>query len=136
MIFCARIVSPSPRAIEHSGAPPVPKRLVKAVMIVMIGKVRPSPVSARLDEGLSPLDLLRQVLSDFALEVLETAPVEYRCYCSEERVSRALISMGREELTSLIEEQGGAELTCQFCDRVYRFSRADLERLLAEAGGK
>ena len=100
------------------------------------GIARVGAVSARLDEGLSPLDLLRQVLSDFALEVLETAPVEYRCYCSEERVSRALISMGREELTSLIEEQGGAELTCQFCDRVYRFSRADLERLLAEAGGK
>ena len=93
-------------------------------------------VSAKLDAGISPLELLRQVLSEFELEVLETVPVEYRCTCSRERVSRALISMGRGELTSLIEEQGQAELTCQFCDKVYQFSRNDLETLLAEASAK
>ena len=59
--------------------------------------------------------------------------MEYRCYCSRERVSRALISMGRQELESLIREQDSAELTCQFCDKVYHFSRADLEALLREA---
>ena len=75
--------------------------------------------------------LLRAVLSDFDLEVLETHPVEYRCYCSRDRVSRALISMGREELRKMIDEQGSAELTCQFCDAVYQFSREDLEELLA-----
>ena len=58
--------------------------------------------------------------------------MEYRCYCSRERVSRALISMGRKDLTELIAEQGQAELTCQFCDTVYQFSREELERLLAE----
>ncbi len=100
------------------------------------GIARVGAVSARLDEGASPLDLLRQVLSEFDLEVLETVPVEYRCACSRERVSRALISMGRDELTALIEEQGQAELTCQFCDRVYRFSREDLEALLADASAK
>lgn len=97
------------------------------------GIARVGAVSARLDEGCSPLELLKEVLADFELEVLETAAVEYRCYCSAERVSRALISMGREELTSLIEEQGGAELTCQFCDKVYQFSKEDLEQLLNEA---
>ena len=100
------------------------------------GIARVGAVSARLDEGASPLDLLRQVLSEFDLEVLETVPVEYRCACSRERVSRALISMGRDELTALIEEQGQAELTCQFCDKVYRFSREDLEALLADASAK
>ena len=55
----------------------------------------------------------------------------YRCYCSRDRVTRALISMGRQELSSLIEEQGQAELTCQFCDSVYRFSKEELEELLA-----
>ena len=68
--------------------------------------------------------------------MLDTAPVEYRCYCTRERVSRALISLGREELTSLIEEQGGAELTCQFCDRVYRFDAGELEALRDEAAAK
>lgn len=97
------------------------------------GIARVGAVSARLDQGATPLELLQDVLSEFELDVLETSPVEYRCYCSAERVSRALISMGRQELTSLIEEQGGAELTCQFCDRVYHFSKEDLERLLKEA---
>lgn len=93
-------------------------------------------VSAKLDEGISPLELLRQVLNEFDLEVLETTPVEYRCYCSAERVSRALISMGREELNSLIEEQNGAELTCQFCDKVYRYTGEDLKKLLETASEK
>ena len=51
--------------------------------------------------------------------------------CSRERVSRALISMGREELESLIAEQGQAELSCQFCDKVYHFSKEELEGLLS-----
>ena len=96
-----------------------------------IGRV--GAVSAKLDAGLSALELLKEVLSEFDLEVLETSPVEYRCYCSHERVSRALISMGEQELTDLIEEQGGAELTCQFCDKVYKFSKEDLENLLNSA---
>ena len=93
------------------------------------GVAKLGAVSARLDGGMDPLGLLREVLGEFDLEVLETAPIEYRCYCTEDRVSRALISMGRDELTSLIEEQGGAELTCQFCDKVYRYSAGDLRRL-------
>ncbi len=99
------------------------------------GVARLGAVSARLDAGMDPLDLLKEVLSDFELEVLETAPVEYRCYCSEERVSRALISMGAKELRSLIKEQNGAEVSCQFCDKVYHFSAEDLEQLIREAEG-
>ena len=80
----------------------------------------------------SPEALLRTVLSDFEVEILETAPIAYRCRCTRDRVERALISMGVEELENLLEEQGGCELTCQFCDRIYRFTRADLEALLTE----
>lgn len=97
------------------------------------GVAKLGAVSARLDGGMEPLDLLREVLSEFQLEVLETVPIEYRCYCSEERVSRALISMGRDELDKLIQEQDGAELTCQFCDKVYHFSGEELEALRDEA---
>ena len=93
-------------------------------------------VTAALDRGDDALELLRQVLSDFELEFLETAPVESRCYCSRERVSRALISMGRDELEKLIAEQHGAELTCQFCDRVYQFTEEELQSLLDEATKK
>jgi molecular chaperone Hsp33 len=96
-----------------------------------IGEV--GAVSTHLANGLSAQEILEKVLSDFEMEVLESTPVEYRCYCSEERVSRALISMGRAELESLIEDQGEAELTCQFCDRVYHYNREQLEELLRQA---
>ena len=90
------------------------------------------PVSRALAGGLDAEGLLRAVLADFELEILEKHPAEYRCYWSRERVSRALISMGRKDLFELLEEQGRAELTCQFCDAVYHFSREDLEQLLRE----
>ena len=89
-------------------------------------------VSHALAGGLDGEGLLRAVLPGFQLEILEKHPVEYRCCCSRDRVSRALISIGRKDLTELIQEQGQAELTCQFCDQVYRFSRQELEQLLAE----
>lgn len=97
------------------------------------GIAKVGAVSAKLDAGISALDLLREVLCEFELDVLETTPVEYRCYCSAERVSRALISMGKDELNSLIEEQNGAELTCQFCDRIYKFTGDELRKLLSDA---
>ena len=97
------------------------------------GIAKVGAVSAKLDQGISPLALLQEVLGEFELEVLETTPVEYRCQCSRERVSRALISMGRQELEALIRDQGCAELTCQFCDKVYQFSKEELEQLLLEA---
>ena len=95
------------------------------------GVQRVGSVSHALEGGLDGAGLLRAVLSDFDLEILETHPVEYRCYCTRDRVPRALISMGREELSSLIQEQGQAELTCQFCDKIYRYSKEDLEEILA-----
>ena len=94
------------------------------------GVQRVGSVSHALEGGLDGEGLLRSVLTDFDLEILERHPVEYRCYCSRDRVTRALISMGRDELEALIREQGQAELTCQFCDRVYRYPRDDLEELL------
>ena len=89
------------------------------------------PVTEALRGGMTALELLRQVLKDFELEILAEEPVEYRCYCSRDRVTAALVSMGREELAGLIEEQGRAELTCQFCDKVYDYSREELTALLA-----
>lgn len=86
--------------------------------------------TALMEEGMTGELLLRKVLPNFQLELLDSAPVEYRCYCTRERVTRALVSMGPEELSSLIQEEGKAEVTCQFCDKVYRYERAELETLL------
>ncbi len=94
------------------------------------GVLAAGPVTALLAENDDPKALLERVLSDFTVEILETSPIEYRCYCSRDRVERALISLGKDELRSLLEEQGGCELTCQFCDRIHRFSGKELENLL------
>ena len=90
---------------------------------------------ALMAEGVGAEELLRMALGGFDLELLDRHPVEYRCSCSRQRVAKALVSMGRGELRAMIDEQGQAELTCQFCDAVYHFSRADLEALLETAGG-
>ncbi len=89
------------------------------------------PVTELLKADPDPEALLRAALPGLALEVLEKRPIAYRCDCSRARMERALISLGREELRSMIDEQGGAELTCRFCDNVQRFSREELEALLA-----
>ena len=87
-------------------------------------------VSAILEKNDDPEAMLRTVMSEFDLKILETCPVEYRCYCSRERVERALISLGRTELEQMLSEQGGCQLTCQFCDAVYEFTAEDIQRLL------
>ena len=89
------------------------------------------PVTELLKADPDPEALLRAALPGLPLEVLEKRPIAYRCDCSRARMERALISLGREELRSMIDEQGSAELTCRFCDNVQRFSREELEALLA-----
>lgn len=97
---------------------------------VEAGVLAAGAVTGLLDRNGDPEAMLRTVLSGFDVEILETSPVEYRCYCSRERVERALISLGKQELESILAEQGGCELTCQFCDRVYRFSADQLRSLI------
>ena len=95
------------------------------------GVMAAGSVTGLLRENDDPEAILRKVLSDFDLDLLEKSPVEYRCYCSRERMERALISLGPQQLESLIEEQGSAELRCQFCDNVQTFTRQQLEALLS-----
>lgn len=87
-------------------------------------------VSTILDKDDDPEHMLRQVMSDFDLKILETCPVEYRCYCSRQRVERALISLGKDELQQILDEQGHCSMTCQFCDAVYDFSGDELKALI------
>lgn len=94
------------------------------------GVMAAGPVTRLLDQDSDPEALLRTVLSDFDIEILETSPIAYRCYCSRDRVERALISMGTDELEDLLREQGGCELGCQFCDKVYRYSAEELQELI------
>ncbi len=88
-------------------------------------------VTAMLQEAGTAQALLERVLDGFALEHLETSPVEYRCYCSRERMKAALVSLGRDELLEIIRAQGNAEMSCQFCDSIQRFEQEELKGLLA-----
>ena len=88
-------------------------------------------VTELMKENGDPAALLKAVLSDFELEVLSDEPIEYRCCCSRARTERALLSLGAEELEDIAAEQGGAELTCRFCDKVQRFTRDDLLAMIA-----
>ena len=103
---------------------------------VEAGVLAAGAVTALLDRDPSPEALLRRVLSDFTVELLERDAIEYRCSCSRERVERALLSLGAEELERLLAEQRSCEITCQFCDRVHRFSAGDLEKLIRAARRK
>ena len=87
-------------------------------------------VSAILDKDPDPENLLRTVMSDFDIRILESSEVAYKCYCSRERVERALISLGTDELEGILREQGSCQLTCQFCDAVYDFSAEDLQTMI------
>ena len=97
------------------------------------GIMAAGPVSAILDRDPDPEHLLRAVMSDFELKLLETCPVSYKCYCSRQRVERALLSLGADELEGILRDQGSCHMTCQFCDAVYEFDRQQLERLIADA---
>lgn len=79
---------------------------------------------------------LQQLLMHLQPEVLSHTQPVYRCDCSRERIERMLITLGREELESMIEEQHGAEVDCHFCNKRYQFSENDLKNLLADATGE
>lgn len=88
-------------------------------------------VTPMLEEGLTPEDILGQVCGDLGVVFMETESVEYRCYCSRERVERALISLGREELTEIAQEGKTFPVECQFCDTVYQFTTEDIQGILS-----
>lgn len=77
--------------------------------------------------------LLEDWFRGMAVELLERVPLDYHCSCSRERMERALISLGRSELQSLIDEDLGAELGCHFCHSQYRFTTDELKALLEKA---
>ncbi|MEH6946470.1 Hsp33 family molecular chaperone HslO [Peribacillus asahii] len=91
------------------------------------------PVSKMIQAGLTPEEILDQLLGEGNVKVLEKMPVSFQCQCSRERISNALISLGKAEIQDIIEEEGKAEAQCHFCNEQYQFSKEELEELAAEA---
>ena len=91
---------------------------------------RAGAVTKMLEAGLTPEDILGQVCGDLGVVFMETTPVEYKCYCSRERVTSALISLGKEELEEIAQEGKAFPVGCQFCDTTYSFTPEDIYELL------
>ena len=91
---------------------------------------RAGAVTPMLEQGMTPEDILGQVCGDLGIVFLETQEVCYKCYCSREQVERALISLGREELTQIMGEGKDFPVECQFCDTIYRFTPKDIQEVL------
>ena len=94
------------------------------------GVQKAGAVTPMLDAGLTPEDILGQVCGELGVVFLDTVEVSYKCYCTRQRVESALISLGRKELTEIMEEGKTFPVECQFCDTVYTFTPADIRNLL------
>lgn len=87
-------------------------------------------VTAMLDAGLSLQEMLTKVTGGMELEFFEPTEVEYRCYCTRERVEAALISLGKEELAEIAASDEDVKMECQFCDTKYLFTPAEVREIL------
>ena len=95
------------------------------------GIQRAGAVTAMLEKGMTPEDILGAVVGDLGVVFMETTEVSYKCYCSRQRVTDALISLGRKELAEIRDENKEFPVECQFCDTVYTFTPEDIRQLLA-----
>lgn len=92
------------------------------------------PLTSMVHDGMSAEDIFFRVTEGFDMLMDNNmAEPKYECNCSKERMERALVSVGKQELQAILDEQGEAELTCHFCDNKYLFDRAELTQLLKRA---
>lgn len=90
------------------------------------------PVSRMIEQGFSPEQILEELLGE-EVKVLDQMPVAFACTCSKDRFANAIVSLGKQEISEMIEEDGQAEAHCHFCNNKYIFSGEELEGLKEEA---
>ena len=91
------------------------------------------PISKQIEKGLTPEELLEEILGDEPIKFLETMPVSFTCTCSKERFGDAIISLGADEIQDMIETDGQAEAQCHFCNEKFVFTKDELEELKKDA---
>ncbi len=97
------------------------------------GIQRSGAVTTMLEQGMTPEDILGAVCGDLGVVFMETTEVAYKCYCSRERVTGALISLGRKELEEIAGEGKSFPVECQFCDEIYTFTPEDIRQIVERA---
>lgn len=90
-------------------------------------------VTSMLEKGMTPEDILEELLGEFGLDINEKVDTSFSCNCSKERVEKALISIGKKELQSMIDDGQPIELKCHFCNEAYNFSVNELKKILLKA---
>lgn len=88
-----------------------------------------SELSRQIAAGASTKEIMDRIFAGIPYDIFDELPVEYRCNCSYERTARALYSLGKAEVDRLLQEQEEIEVSCHFCDKKYRFGKADCEKL-------
>ena len=92
-----------------------------------------SSVTTLLDEGKGPKEILEILCEGLEPKIIDIIPVGFKCNCSKERVSKALISVGKEELSKIVKEEDSINLHCDFCNTDYEFTNDELKDLLQYA---
>ena len=92
-----------------------------------------SSITALLNAGKTPEEILTDILGEFGLEILSKLPVQFHCDCDRSRVEKAIISIGKKEIQDMINEGREIEVNCQFCNKHYKFSVDELEDMLKRA---
>ena len=92
-----------------------------------------SSITALLNAGKTPEEILTDILGEFGLEILKKMPVQFHCDCERSRVEKAIISIGRKEIQDMIDEGKEIEVNCQFCNKHYKFSVDELGEMLKKA---
>lgn len=87
-------------------------------------------VTSMLENGLDPEGIINLILGGLDPEILDKMPVRFYCNCSKERVSKALIAIGRKELDNIIEAKEPIEVKCHFCNKAYNFTVDELKKLV------
>ena len=90
------------------------------------------PVTTVLQQGKSPEEMLSMLLGD-SLSITDTMPIRFHCGCDKQRVERAIISIGKKDISEMIEEGKEIEVNCHFCNTYYTFSVEELKELLKRA---
>ncbi len=87
-------------------------------------------VTQMLEKGMSPEDILEYILGDMELEITDKIPTKFYCNCTKERVEKAIISIGRDDIQEMIDEDKTIEVNCHFCNTAYNFSVDELKGML------
>ena len=87
-------------------------------------------ITALLEQSMTPEDIIQEILGEFGVEIMDTLPTQFYCNCTKDRVEKAIISVGAEELKAMIEENKPIEVNCHFCNTNYTFTIEELKEIL------